>query len=114
MEIRYGSKDAFDEVLKEAILLCEPFKVYSICLKIFADCKRIQELCDMTLTITKKFRQNPDSWLNAARALFEVDLNEKAKTILNRALTTLPERDRKYFLSFNHERIMNILLFPFF
>ena len=60
----------------------------------------------MTLTITKKFRQNPDSWLNAAWALFEVDLNEKAKTILNRALTTLPERDRKYFLCSIQERII--------
>lgn len=103
MEIRYGSKDAFDAILKEAILVSEPFNIYSICLKIFADCKRIQELCDMTLTITKKFRQNPNSYLNAACSLFEVDLNEKAKTLLNRALTTLPERDRKYFLWFVHE-----------
>ncbi|XP_031623798.1 protein RRP5 homolog [Contarinia nasturtii] len=93
MELRFGSKDAFDEVLKEALLVNEPFKVYSVCLKIFADCKRIQELCDMVLTITKKFRQNSDAWLNAAHALFEVNMNDKAKALLNRASNSLPERD---------------------
>lgn len=96
MEIRFGSKDAFDEVFKEALLVNEPFKVYSVCLKIFVDCKRIEELCDMTLTITKKFRQNFNAWIIAAQALFEVDLGEKSKTMLNRALNSLPERDRKY------------------
>lgn len=95
MEIRFGSKDAFDEVLKEALLVNEPFKVYSVCLKIYVDCKRIEELCDMTLTITKKFRQNFNAWIIAAQALFEVNLGEKAKTLLNRALNSLPERDRK-------------------
>lgn len=104
MEIRFGNKDAFDEVLKEALLVNEPFKVYSVCLKIFANCKRIPELCDMTLTITKKFRQNPDSWLNAAQALFEVELNEKAKTLLTRALNSLPDRDRMYSYYFNRLR----------
>lgn len=101
MEIRYGSKDAFDEVLKEALLVNEPFKVYTCCLKIFTDCKRTPELCDMTLTITKKFRQNPYAWLNAAQSLFEVDLNDKAKTLLNRALNSLHERDRKCLCSHN-------------
>lgn len=97
MELRFGSKDAFDEVLKEALLVNEPFKVYCVCLKIFADCKRTQELSDMVLTITKKFRQNPDCWLNAAQALFEVDLADRGKSLLNRALHSLPERDRKFF-----------------
>lgn len=97
LELRFGSKDAFDDALKEALLVNEPFKVYSICLKIFADCKRVQELCDMVLTVTKKFRQNPECWLNAAQAFFEVDLSDKAKPLLNRALLSVPERDRKLF-----------------
>lgn len=95
MELRYGSKDAFDELLKEALLVNEPFKVYSVCLKIFANCKRIQELGEMVLTITKKFRQSSDCWLNAAQAFFEVNQHEKAKSLLNRALNSLPERERK-------------------
>lgn len=96
MELRFGSKHAFDEVLKEALLVNEPFKVYSVCLKIFADCERIPELCDLVLIITKKFRQNLECWLNAAQALFEVSLDDKAKSLLNRALTSLPEREREF------------------
>lgn len=95
MELRFGSKDAFNELLKEALLVNEPFKVYSICLKIYADCKQTEELGEMVSTVTKKFRQNPDCWLNAAQAFFEVDLHEKAKSLLNRALSSLSERDRK-------------------
>lgn len=95
MELRFGSKDAFDDVLKEAVLVNDPFKVYSVCLKIFASCKCTQELCDMVLLITKKFRQNSECWLNAAQAFFDVNLNDKAKSLLNRALNSIPERERK-------------------
>lgn len=95
MELRYGSKDAFEEALKEALLVNEPFKVYSVCLRIFADCKRVQELNDTVMIMTKKFRQNPECWTNTAQALFDVDLADKAKALLARALSSLPERDRK-------------------
>lgn len=97
MELRYGSKDAFEDTLKEALMVNEPFKVYSVCLKIFADCQRTQELNDTVLLMTKKFRQNTECWLNAAQALLQVGLAEKAKSLLNRSLTSLPERDRKTF-----------------
>lgn len=96
MELRYGSKDAFEEALKEALLVNEPFKVYSVCLKIFADCNRVQELNDTVMIMTKKFRQNPECWLNTAQALFDVELADKAKALLTRALNSLPERDRKW------------------
>lgn len=95
LELRFGSKDAFDDTLKEALKLNEPFKIYTIVLQILADCKRVAELCDTVLTYTKKFRQMPECWLNAAQAYFQVDLAEKAKPLLTRALTTLPERERK-------------------
>lgn len=95
-ELRYGNKTTFDDTLKEALLLNEPFKIYAICLKMFANCNRIQELNDLVLTITKKFRQMPDSWLFAAQSLFEVNLAEKAKSLLNKSLASLHEKDRKY------------------
>lgn len=100
IELRYGNKDTFDDTLKEALLVNEPFKIHSICLKIFADCNRVQELNDLVLTITKKYRQLPESWLNAAQALFEVNLAEKAKSLLNKALPSLNEKDRKYLTYF--------------
>lgn len=99
LELRLGSKDTFEDTLKEALKLNEPFKIYTVILQILADCKRVAELCDTVLTYTKKFRQMPECWLNAAQAYFQVDLADKAKPLLTRALTTLPERERKFAFS---------------
>lgn len=97
LELRYGSKDAFEDTMKEALNLNEPFKIYTIILQILADCKRVAELCDTVLTYTKKFRQTPECWLNAAQAYFQVNLADKAKPLLTRALTSLSERERTIF-----------------
>lgn len=115
LELRFGSKDAFDDTLKEALKLNEPFKIYTIVLQILADCKRVAELCDTVLTYTKKFRQMPECWLNAAQAYFQVELADKAKPLLTRALTSLPERERKIQEIFRvlFIRLINLLwLFP--
>lgn len=95
LELRFGNSELFIEVLKEALQVNEPFKIYSICLQIYTDCKRVSELCDLILTITKKFRQDPECWLKSAQAYFQIDLPDKAKALLARALQTLPERERK-------------------
>lgn len=95
LELRFGNSDQFKEVLKESLQVNEPFKIYCICLQIYTDCKRVSELCDLILTVTKKFRQDPESWLKSAQAYFQVDLPDKAKALLPRALQTLPERERK-------------------
>lgn len=95
LELRYGDKDTFDVVLREALQVNEPFKVYSKCLLMLASVQKIEELSDMVLTFTKKFRQQSDCWSTAAMAYFEVGLVDKAQPLLNRALTSLPERDRK-------------------
>lgn len=109
LELRFGSKDAFEDTLKEALKLNEPFKIYTIVLQILADCRRVAELCDTVLTYTKKFRQMPECWLNAAQAYFQVDLVDKAKPLLTRALTTLPERERKL----PHNYCIVIVCIPF-
>lgn len=95
LELRYGSKESFEDVLKEALQVNEPLQVYGACLRIFADCKRLIELSDCAQTVTRKFRANPECWIMAAQAFFEVKLAEKAKPLLTRALASLPERDRK-------------------
>lgn len=101
LELRFGTTEAFNDVLKEALQVNEPFKIYSICLQIFADCKRVSELCDTVLTMTKKFRQQPECWLKSAHAYFQVNLPDKAKPLLTRALQSLPEREREFFFDFS-------------
>lgn len=95
LELRYGDKSTFDKVLSEALRLNDPFKVYEKCLHIYADCRKIPELCDMVSTVTKKFRANSDAWTISATTFFAVGLEDKAKQLLTRALKSLPDRDRK-------------------
>lgn len=96
LELRFGAYIAFESVLNEALLVNDPFKVYGKCLTMLADVKKVPELSAMILNFTKKFRTQPDCWSTAAQCYFEVGLAEKAKQLLNRALTSLPDRDRKY------------------
>lgn len=113
LELRYGDKDTFDAVLSEALQVNEPFKVYSRCLQMLVSVSKVEDLTDMILTFTKKFRSNPDCWTNAATAFFEVGLPEKAKPLLNRALSSLPDRDRKFIrTSFNELSIKNVCIIP--
>ncbi len=98
LEFRYGDKSSFDKVLSEALRLNDPFRVYEKCLHIYADCRKIPELCDMVATVTKKFRANAEAWILSATLFYTVGLEEKAKQLLTRALKSLPERDRKFFL----------------
>lgn len=96
LELRYGDKEQFDAVLAEAVQANEPFKVYERCLQMLVSVGKVEELSDMVLTMTKKFRAMPDCWTSTATALCEVGLVEKAQPLLNRALQSLPERDRKF------------------
>lgn len=95
LELRYGDKETFDAVLAEALQVNEPFKIYSRCLQMLVSVGKVEELADMVLTFTKKFRANAECWTTAAAAFFEVGLVDKAQPLLNRALASLPERDRK-------------------
>lgn len=97
LELRFSEYAAFESVLNEALLVNDPFKVYGKCLTMLADVKKVPELSAMILNFTKKFRTQPDCWSIAAQCYFEVGLAEKAKQLLNRALTSLPDRDRKFF-----------------
>lgn len=95
LELRYGNKEAFDEVLKEAITYNDPLKVYLRALEILCDAKKIQELIEMINLVTKKFKAQPEIWRATANAYFSIEMHERAQQLLHKALTCLPERERK-------------------
>lgn len=106
LELRYGAFADYESLLNEALLVNDPFKVHTKCLSMLADVKKVQELGAMIMVYTKKYRTQPECWANAAQAFFEVGLAEKAKQLLNRALTSLPDRDRKCFLLIDYSCYM--------
>lgn len=97
LELRYGDPEQFDAALVEALQVNDQFKVYCKCVAMLADVKQVDRLTEMLLKFTQKFKTQPECWSTAAAAYFQVGLAEKAQQLLNRALMSLPDRDREYF-----------------
>lgn len=96
LELRYGSKETFNDTLKEALMYNEPLKIYLRTVEIITDAQKTAELIDIIGTITKKFKTGPEVWRVAANAFFTVGMTERAQQLLHKALACLPDRDRKY------------------
>lgn len=94
LEIRYGTAESYENIFQEAIQLNDPFKIYAQVVEILIDCKKNNELNEILTTMLKKFKSNPEMWIIVARAYYEIGMNEKPKQLLQRALASLPERER--------------------
>ncbi|XP_065354946.1 protein RRP5 homolog [Calliphora vicina] len=106
LELRYGSKENFNDTLKEALMYNEPLKIYLRTVEIITDAQKTNELVEIIGNITKKFKTEPEVWRVAANALFTVDMTERAQQLLHKALACLPERDHVntivMFANLNH------------
>uniref|UniRef100_A0A1I8NZ65 S1 motif domain-containing protein n=1 Tax=Stomoxys calcitrans TaxID=35570 RepID=A0A1I8NZ65_STOCA len=107
LELRYGSKESFNDILKEALMYNDPLKVYLRAVEIMTDAQKNQEVIEMIGVITKKFKTEQEMWRVAANAFFTIDMPERAQQLLHRALTCLPERDHVntivMFANLNHK-----------
>ncbi|XP_073827184.1 ribosomal RNA Processing 5 [Musca autumnalis] len=107
LELRYGSKETFNDTLKEALIYNEPLKIYLRAVEIITDSKKTQELIEMIGIITKKFKAEQEMWKVAANAYFSVGMTERAQQLLHKALACLPERDHVntivMFANLNHK-----------
>ncbi|XP_053967794.1 protein RRP5 homolog [Anastrepha ludens] len=93
LELRYGNKESFDEVVKDAVTFNDPLKIYLRTVELLCDAKKTQEVIQMISLITKKFKAQPEVWLAAANAYFNIEMHERAQQLLHKALACLPERE---------------------
>ncbi|KAL9893579.1 ribosomal RNA Processing 5 [Glossina fuscipes fuscipes] len=93
LELRYGSKESFDDTFKDALTYNDPIKIYLRALDILIDLQKHEELTGMVSVITKKFKSVPEAWRSAANALFAIGMVERAQQLLHKALSSLPERE---------------------
>uniref|UniRef100_A0A1A9V937 S1 motif domain-containing protein n=1 Tax=Glossina austeni TaxID=7395 RepID=A0A1A9V937_GLOAU len=107
LELRYGSKESFDDTFKEALTYNDPIKIYLRALDILIDLQKQEELTGMVSIITKKFKSVPEAWRSAANALFAIGMVERAQQLLHKALSSLPEREHVntiiMFANLNHK-----------
>uniref|UniRef100_A0A1A9WLS2 S1 motif domain-containing protein n=1 Tax=Glossina brevipalpis TaxID=37001 RepID=A0A1A9WLS2_9MUSC len=111
LELRYGSKESFDDTFKEALTYNEPIKIYLRVLDILIDMQKQEELTDLISIVTKKFKSIPEAWRSAANALFTIGMIERAQQLLHKALNSLPEREHVntivMFANLNHKHGQN-------
>ena len=95
LELRYGNKESFNDILKEALMYNEPLKIYLRTVEIITDAQKSAELIEIIGNITKKFKTEPEVWHVSANAFFTIGMTERAQQLLHKALACLPDRDRK-------------------
>jgi rRNA biogenesis protein RRP5 len=96
LEIRFGSTETYEEVLRDAIQRNDPFKVYSRTLKILLETEKLAEANKIIEILRKKHRPNPDMWLQVAEAYLVMKNEKMAKEMLPKSLLSLKEQERKF------------------
>ncbi|XP_012263941.2 protein RRP5 homolog [Athalia rosae] len=90
LESRFGTLETLNEVFQEAVRTNDAFKIYVHMLTLHADANRQSALEKTITTITGKFKQNPQSWIECGTALLKIGLKDKSRHIMQRALQSLP------------------------
>jgi rRNA biogenesis protein RRP5 len=100
LEIRFGSMDTFNELLRDATQRNDPFKVLSRTLKIFLELEKFDDANKIIETLRKKHRPNPDMWLQVAEAYLQMKNEKMAKEMLPKSLLSLKDQERKLKMKF--------------
>ncbi|XP_055848732.1 protein RRP5 homolog [Episyrphus balteatus] len=93
LELRYGTKENFNDVLKESLMSSDQLKIYMRVLEILAEANKTQELIELVGTVTKKFKEKMEIWKSCAIALYKVGIHDRAQQMMHKALAVLPERE---------------------
>lgn len=95
LEVTYGSQDVVDQVLQEALRTNDDLAIYRHMLEINADSSKQVELEKIVSTVTGRFKQNRDIWIDCGAAFYKIGMHERARRLMQRALQLLPETQRE-------------------
>ncbi|XP_043282743.1 protein RRP5 homolog [Venturia canescens] len=90
LESRFGTTDTLESVFQEALRSNDARAVYHHMLTVHADAGRRAELEKIVLTMLKKFKEIPKTWVECGAAFLKIGLKEKSRHIMQRALQSLP------------------------
>lgn len=74
--------------------------VYLQALNILSDSKKTTEFNELLTNVTRKFKQEFKMWIGTAEACYKCELKEQARNLMQRALKSLDEKQRKRILFF--------------
>jgi len=112
LESRFGAPESLNDVFQEAVRTNDALKVYTHMLSVHADASRQIELQKLISTMTGKFKQESQMWIDCGAALLKIGLKEKSRHIMQRALQSLPAFQRKCTLQclITSNLIMRVLI----
>ena len=96
LESKFGTLETLDEVFRKAIWVNDARKIYAHMLTLYSEAEKHVELEKTVNTILKKFKGSPEMWIKCGIALMKMGLKEKSRLIIQRAVQTLPARERKF------------------
>lgn len=99
LENLYGTKESLDKVLEDAVQSNDPFKIYMQMLQIYADSGKTQEVDRLIGQITKRFSSNKEMWLHAGEVLMRLGQLDKARDLLQKALSKLDKKQHVEVIS---------------
>ncbi|KAG5681407.1 hypothetical protein PVAND_010845 [Polypedilum vanderplanki] len=99
LEIRYGTDDTYNEVLREATQRNNPFKVYSQTLSILLELEKFDEANKIVDILRKKFKFLPEMWLTVSETYLKMKNEKLAKEMLPKSLLSLKDKEHLDFMT---------------
>ncbi|XP_017888354.1 protein RRP5 homolog [Ceratina calcarata] len=90
LESKFGTPESLNDVFQEAVRTNDSLKIYTHMLTVHIEAGRLSELAKTVNTMIGKFKQNPQVWIDCGEALLKVNLKDKSRHIMQRALQSLP------------------------
>ncbi|KAI8058951.1 uncharacterized protein B0P05DRAFT_559162 [Gilbertella persicaria] len=101
LENNFGTDESLQEVVKRALIYCDPLKVYVQLAKIYERSEKDDKAVALYEEMTKKFGQSPKVWLDFALYCLKHNKAEQSRELLQKSLKALPK----------HEHVLTIVKF---
>ncbi|KAK7794795.1 hypothetical protein R5R35_004134 [Gryllus longicercus] len=93
LENLYGTQESLEKTLEEAVQMNDSYKIHMQVLNMYSTTKKLEELNKMVQLVTKKYKSEVNTWVEAGLACIKCGEIEKSRQLMQRALTVL---DKKY------------------
>ncbi|KAK6621934.1 hypothetical protein RUM44_001741 [Polyplax serrata] len=92
LENLYGSEEALQKTLSEALQYNEPYKIHIHMLNLYGKSNKLQDMEKLGNFMLKKYKDVENMWIEVGNAYFAVGKVESARLVLQRALTILSKK----------------------
>lgn len=77
-------------------------------LDMYAETGKINELTSLVDTMIAKYKQNPDTYMCTGESCYKLNLVDKARAIMQKAISRLDSKQRKHYFQYN---LLNMLYY---